>query len=172
MQATASPAEVERFKLCDGDVLITKDSEDWCDIGIPAFIDRTADDFVCGYHLGVIRTGPTLDADFLYCTMQAGAINQQLQVSAQGVTRFGLSNPAVGSVLFSLPSLDEQRAIASYLNRETERIGILVAKQRLLVERLQEYRMALITAAVTGKIDLRRTITGLVHPSGKSPSCA
>lgn len=160
MRATASSDEVERFKLCDGDVLITKDSEDWRDIGIPALVDETADDFVCGYHLGIIRTGPALDAAFLYCTMQSGAINQQLQVSAQGVTRFGLSNSAVRSVLLALPPLDEQRAIAVYLNRETERINMLVAKQRLLVERLQEYRMALITAAVTGKIDVRGTATG------------
>lgn len=172
MQATASSDEVERFKLCDGDVLITKDSEDWRDIGIPALVDETADDFVCGYHLGVIRTGPALDADFLYCTMQAGAINQQLQVLAQGVTRFGLPNSAVRSVLLPLPPLDEQQAIAAYLNRETERIDMLIAQQRLLVERLQEYRTALITEAVTGKIDLRTTITGLVHPAGKSSSCA
>ena len=48
-----------------------------------------------------------------------------------------------------LPPLDEQRAIAAYLDRETERIDALVAKKRLLIERLEEYRSALITRTVT-----------------------
>ena len=149
MAATASPGEVERFKLRTGDVLITKDSEDWRDIAVPALVDETADDFVCGYHLGIIRPGPAVDAVFLYRAMQSGAVNRQLQTSASGVTRYGLPNAAVGDALLPLPPLDEQRAIAAYLDRETERIDALVAKKRLLVERLEEYRTALITRTVT-----------------------
>ena len=52
-------------------------------------------------------------------------------------------------MLLPLPPLDEQRAIAAYLDRETERIDALVAKKRLLIERLEEYRTALITRTVT-----------------------
>ena len=48
-----------------------------------------------------------------------------------------------------LPPLYEQRAIAAYLDRETQRIDALVAKKRLLIERLDEYRTALITRTVT-----------------------
>ena len=58
-------------------------------------------------------------------------------------------------VILPLPPIEEQRAIAAFLDRETERIDALVAKTRLLIERLGEYRTALITAAVTGKIDVR-----------------
>ena len=149
MEATASPGEVARFGLRVGDVLITKDSEDWEDIAVPALVDETAEDFVCGYHLGIIRSGPTMDAGFLYRAMQSGAVNRQLQTSASGVTRYGLPNAAVGDALLPLPPLDEQRAIAAYLDRETERIDALVAKKRLLIERLEEYRAALITRTVT-----------------------
>ena len=149
MEATASPNEVARFGLRVGDVLITKDSEDWEDIAVPALVDETADDFVCGYHLGIIRSGPAMDAGFLYRAMQSGAVNRQLQTSASGVTRYGLPNAAVGDALLPLPPLDEQRAIAAYLDRETERIDALVAKKRLLIERLEEYRTALITRTVT-----------------------
>ncbi len=149
MTATASAGEVERFKLRVGDVLITKDSEDWRDIAVPAVVDETADDFVCGYHLGIIRSGPETDPFFLYRAMQSGAVNRQLQTSASGVTRYGLPNAAVGDVLLPLPPLDEQRAIAAFLDGETERIDSLVAKKRLLIERLQECRTALITRTVT-----------------------
>ena len=48
-----------------------------------------------------------------------------------------------------LPTLDEQRAIAAFLDRETERIDALVEKKRRLIERLREYRAALITRTVT-----------------------
>ena len=48
-----------------------------------------------------------------------------------------------------LPPPHEQRAIASFLDRETGRIDGLVEKKRLLIERLEEYRTALITRTVT-----------------------
>jgi restriction endonuclease S subunit len=48
----------------------------------------------------------------------------------------------------------EQRAIAAFLDRETARIDTLVAKIREAIERLKELRTALVSAAVTGKIDV------------------
>ena len=54
-----------------------------------------------------------------------------------------------GATQIALPPLDEQRAIAAFLDRETERIDALVEKKRRLIERLQEYRTALITRTVT-----------------------
>ena len=158
MEATATRREIARFQLEPGDVVITKDSEDWQDIGIPALVDEAANDFVCGYHLGIIKPCPGLHPSFLFRLMQSGAVNQRLQTSASGVTRYGLPNSAVRDVTISFPPLSEQRAIAVFLDRETERIDALVAKKRLLIERLQEYRTALITAAVTGKVDVREPV--------------
>lgn len=149
MQATASSGEIDRFRLHVGDILITKDSEDWRDIAVPALVEETADDFVCGYHLGIVRAGALVEPAFLFRAMQSLAVNQQLQVSASGVTRYGLPNGAVGRVRIAVPPLAEQRDIAAFLDRETERIDSLIAKKRSLIERLQEYRTALITRTVT-----------------------
>ena len=149
MEATASAREIARFKLCAGDVLITKDSEDWQDIAVPALIDETAEDFLCGYHLGIIRPGPTMHPAFMLRALQSVAVNRQLQTSASGVTRYGLPNAAVTEALVPLPPPDEQRTIAAFLDRETERIDTLIEKKRLLIERLAEYRTALITRTVT-----------------------
>ena len=52
----------------------------------------------------------------------------------------------------------EQRAIAAFLDRETARIDVLVAKVREAIHRLKELRTALISAAVTGKIDVREEV--------------
>ena len=53
--------------------------------------------------------------------------------------------------------MHEQRTIAAFLDRETAKIDALVAKVREAIDRLKELRTALISAAVTGKIDVRGT---------------
>lgn len=70
-------------------------------------------------------------------------------------TQLNLNTDTVGSIVAGFPSLAEQRAIANFLDQETAEIDGLVNKVEFAIERLQEYRTALITAAVTGKIDVR-----------------
>ena len=55
-----------------------------------------------------------------------------------------------------MPPPSEQRALADYLDREIAKIDQMAAKVEEAIARLQEYRTALITAAVTGKIEVRR----------------
>jgi len=76
-------------------------------------------------------------------------------MSGKGAIMHGLNSSLVKSVLLIVPPLPEQRAIADYLDRETARIDALMGKVEEAMERLKEYRTALISAAVTGKIDVR-----------------
>ncbi|MBP0923858.1 MULTISPECIES: restriction endonuclease subunit S [Gammaproteobacteria] len=62
------------------------------------------------------------------------------------------------NLIVTVPTLPEQTAIATYLGRETDKIDRLVVKVEAAINRLQEYRAALITAAVTGKIDVRKAV--------------
>ena len=59
------------------------------------------------------------------------------------------------NVVVPLPPHSEQRAIAAFLDRETAKIDTLIGKIRRAVDLLRESRTALISAAVTGKIDIR-----------------
>ena len=54
------------------------------------------------------------------------------------------------------PPLAEQQTIADHIDRALAKLDALMAKIRTGIERLQEYRTALISAAVTGKIDVRQ----------------
>jgi type I restriction enzyme S subunit len=54
-----------------------------------------------------------------------------------------------------VPPLTEQSTIATFLDRETTRIDILIAKVQSSIDLLKERRSAFISAAVTGRIDLR-----------------
>jgi len=64
-----------------------------------------------------------------------------------------------------IPPRLEQAAIANYLDVETNKIDRMVAKIEQAIERLQEYRTALITAAVTGKIDVRNVRHSAENPN-------
>ena len=66
-----------------------------------------------------------------------------------------LSAALLGSHIVPFPPDSEQRAIADFLDRETTKIDGLVTKVETAIARLREYRAALITAAVTGQVDVR-----------------
>ncbi|MEI7695575.1 MAG: restriction endonuclease subunit S, partial [Chlorobium sp.] len=69
-----------------------------------------------------------------------------------------INNKHIYPEVFPLPPLPEQQAIAAFLDRETAKIDTLSAKVLTAIERLKEYRTALISAAVTGKIDVREAV--------------
>ena len=153
MNATATPDQMRRFGLRVGDVLITKDSESWTDIAVPAVVAEDLSDVLCGYHLAHIRPAAGLDGRFLARQFAAIGARDQFHVAANGITRFGLGSGAIRGSLFAVPPMDEQRAIAAFLDRETAKIDALVARKERLIELLQEKRTALITSTVTRGLD-------------------
>ena len=153
MNATATPAQVRRFRLRAGDVVITKDSESWTDIAVPAVVGEDLSDVLCGYHLAHIKPGPGLDGRFLARQFSAIGTRDQFYVAANGITRFGLGGDAIRTGLFPIAPIEEQRTIAGFLDRETAKIDTLVARKERLIELLQEKRTALITRAVTRGLD-------------------
>jgi restriction endonuclease S subunit len=61
----------------------------------------------------------------------------------------------IGSMRTPVPSPDEQQAIARFLDEQTTKIDKVTQETITAIDRLTEYRTALISAAVTGKIDVR-----------------
>lgn len=154
MPATATSEQLRRFSLHAGDVLITKDSESWTDIAVPAFIQSDLPGVLCGYHLALVRPAESegLGA-FLAPAFSAIGVRDQLQIAATGVTRFGLSGDAIEAALFAIPPSDEYRAISAFLARETAKIDALIAKKERLIELLQEKRTAVISHVVCRGLD-------------------
>lgn len=72
-----------------------------------------------------------------------------------GAAQPKLTSERLSSIKIPHPPIEEQRIIADHLDHETAKIDKMIAKVQEAIERLQEYRSALITAAVTGKIDVR-----------------
>ena len=131
-----------------GDILFAGSGETIAEIGKSAvnLIDGTA---YCGGDVIVFRPSIEADATFLGYAADCSTSIHQKACMGRGVTVMHIYSQELRHLLLPLPPLDEQRAIAAFLDRETERIDALVAKKRLLIERLKEYRTALITRTVT-----------------------
>jgi type I restriction enzyme S subunit len=154
MRATASRAEINRFRLQVGDVVITKDSETWDDIGVSALVAYQAPDLVCGYHLAILRPRKNfVYGAFLSRALQSQGVAAQFHVSANGITRFGLSQNAIKSVWVPVPPLPEQQAIARFLDHHDRLTRRYIRAQRRLIELLNEQKQALIQQAVTRGLD-------------------
>ena len=153
MTATASRDEIERFRLERDDVLITKDSEAWDDIGVPALVTEAADDLLSGYHLALLRPFKEILGAYLARTLQSKEVAYQFHMRANGVTRYGLTHTGIQSVRIPLPPLPEQAAIVRYLDHADRRIRRYISARRRLIALLEEEKQAVINQAVTRGLD-------------------
>ena len=88
-----------------------------------------------------------------FCWHLLHYVRVQLNLCAAGSTYDAVSADDVGNMVLVIPPLPEQRAIATFLDRETAKIDALAAKKERLVELLEEKRTALISHAVTRGLD-------------------
>ncbi|MFD8771072.1 restriction endonuclease subunit S [Microbacterium oxydans] len=101
--------------------------------------------------LAAIVPGASLDYRFLQYWLTSNYLN--IRGLAGGDLRDGLNLQHIGSIQVPRPPVEEQRAIADYLDRETAQIDAYIAKNEELIAILSERRAAVIAEAVTRGID-------------------
>jgi len=109
--------------------------------------------------LTAVRPGKDVSREYLYYLTISNEFRKNGEAwmyGAGGQKR--VPDNFVKEFRFSWPPLPEQQAIADFLDRETGKIDTLIAKVETAIEKLKEYRTALISAAVTGKIDVREAL--------------
>ncbi len=156
--AQIAPSEcVDAFALNEGDLLLGMSGSlgETGSLGNYAIV-RSAD-LPCqlNQRVGRFRLSNELCTAFLLYFIAAIPFTEPLIADSTGTAQFNISPESVGKVNTGVPPTTEQHAIAAFLDRETARIDPLIAKVRDAIERLKEFRTALISAAVTGKIDVR-----------------
>lgn len=121
-----------------------------CDMGATAIVTKplTSNQTFIG-----IVPSSRLDSGYLYYLMQVAKVH--LNVISTGAIQQYLSKNDFSRLRMPSPDVKEQGAIADYIDRETSNLDTLVSKICEHIAKLQEYRTALISAAVTGKIDVR-----------------
>lgn len=155
MDATASEDQIAKFTLRAGDTIITKDSETPDDIARSAYVPSDMPGVVCGYHLSMVRPNRRAHGAFIKRYFDTASSRAYFHVSANGLTRVGLGQYAVDNAPIALPPIEEQTAIAAFLDRETAKIDTLVAEQERLIALLKEKRQAVISHAVTKGLNPR-----------------
>ena len=140
--------------LAEGEIIVVRSGAYTAD---SAIIPKAYDGAVTGYDMVVTVNNALAEfvAVALLCTYVRDA---QLVICSMRSAQPHLNAEELGAAVILLPPLPEQRAIAAFLDRETAKIDALDTKVRKVIDLLKELRTALISAAVTGKIDVREAM--------------
>jgi len=142
---------MRRGKPKKGDLLFTTEAP----LGNVAIVDR--EDIALAQRIIRFRMNPRyFDNRFCLYSIVSDYFQAQLITLSTGSTAEGLKASKLPTLRIISPQPTEQRAIAAFLDTETAKIDSLIVKIRQAIDYLKEYRTALISAAVTGKIDVRQ----------------
>jgi type I restriction enzyme S subunit len=110
---------------------------------------------VTSVDVAILRLGIINQHRYLTYFFSSGEYLLYMESVCRGGTRDRVSRSFLGSVFLPSPPLEEQKQIAAFLDTETSKIDELVIKANQSIALLKERRSSLISAAVTGKIDVR-----------------
>ena len=132
------------------------------------YVARTSTE--SAFNQGCRALVPRDDVDATYVTYALIAAAPELEAAGRGTTFTELSAGQMAEVEVPVPPVDEQRAIADYLDHETAQIDELIAEQQRLVDLLQERREAVAATHFVrsaGKRDttVRRVLRPLSRPA-------
>lgn len=126
-------------------------------VGIGATLGRVGfskGSFSCNQQINVIVPAEGMDAKFLFYSLSVK--RETMKVISNATTLGILNQETTRQIEISAPTIDEQNKIVAFLDKEVQRTDSLMLKVEAAIARLTEYRTALITAATTGKIDVRQ----------------
>ena len=147
----ATDDEMSGTRVKPGDVLlnITGASIGRCGLVPQEFPSANVNQHVC-----IIRPR-TMRSAFLHAVLCSKGIKDWISAEENGTSREGLNFRQVGNIALPMPPSEEQGYIMQTLREKTAQIDGLVARVQSVIDRLVEYRSALVSAAVTGQIDVR-----------------
>ena len=146
-----SPTEKEVYALKTGDLLVSEGG----DVGRSAIWKGELENCFFQNAINRVRSRGEHSTKFLFYWLfflkQAGYID----IICNKSTIAHYTAIKVANTVVALPPLNEEKSIVDYLDRETAQIDRLKGEVEASIDLLQRYRTALISAAVTGKIDVR-----------------
>lgn len=145
--------QLANFVVHPGDILVTTRGT----IGRCAIVPDSADKGILHPCLMRIQfdTSEILNEFAILLIQDSALVRTQLALASNATTIDVIYSETMREVIVPKPPVDEQGAIIAVVQRETDRINGLVQKIQYGIDRLKENRTALISAAVTGKIDVR-----------------
>lgn len=157
---------VPELAVRKGDVLVSRANTREL-VGSAALVEHDFDRLLlCDklYRLNV--HADEIEPGFLAAYLQADAARGQIQVAASGASSsmLNIGQSVIREMPITVPPLDEQQRIIHHLNQRSSVFDSLMSEADAAIALLSERRAALVSAAVTGKIDVRETAKVLPFP--------
>ena len=147
----SSFSELECTEVEPGDVLICRLA---APVGRACLAPTLGCRMITSVDVCILKPRASMDRRYVVYLMSSKMYLDYVASLCRGGTRDRISRSMLGAIRAIVPPLREQQIIADFLDRETATIASLLTRIETAIERLHEYRAALITAAVTGKIDV------------------
>ncbi len=155
-------SEGERTRTCPGDILFSITAY----LGSVALVPLNLERAYVSQHIALARLhGKYLIPEWVAYVSLSSAGKAHFEAQAYGGTKIQLSLDDIRNLLIPTPSLAEQAALVTFIDSETRKFSELIADASVAINFLQERRVALISDAVTGKIDVR----GFVKANAPAP---
>ncbi len=152
----SSPADQQRYSIEYGDVFFTRTSETVDEIGFSATCFQELPNAVfAGFLIRFRPTGKSLTPGFSKYYFRNQGLRIFFNKEMNLVTRASLSQDLLKLLPVTLPPVVEQIEISDFLDKVTTEFASLLKQGIKAIDLLKERRSALISAAVTGKIDVR-----------------
>ena len=149
-----TPEEKKKLQLFKEDLLVSEGG----DVGRSALWNEEIEGCYIQNSINRIRAREHANTRFLYYWMYFIKHAGYIDMICNKATIAHFTVEKVGATPCVYPPLEEQKQIIAFLDRETTKIDTLIEKCETAIALLKERRTALIAAAVTGKIDVRKAI--------------
>ncbi|ELU0551926.1 restriction endonuclease subunit S [Vibrio parahaemolyticus] len=156
--ANISDVDALTYLLSRGDILVIRTNGNPNLVGQSALFDSNGQYLFASY---LIKLTPKrgVDTSFLVEAMNSLSVRQALTFQSRtSVGNYNLSIPSLANTSIAIPPIDEQKTITNYLSAATINIDLLIQETDKSIDLLKEHRTSLISAAVTGKIDVREAV--------------
>jgi type I restriction enzyme S subunit len=154
--------QLKEYALQNGDIILARRGE----MGRCAVVDRIAEGWLCGTGSLIVRFPEQIHSSFLAHYIRTPYVREWLSLQSNGATMENLNAGILSRMSIVVPPLAEQIEIANYLAGKDRNFSALQNTAEQAIDLLKERRSALISAAVTGKIDVR----GLVDADALEPA--
>lgn len=109
-------------------------------------------------HVCIVRPNSQIETIYLYNLLRSRLGQLQIDICQSGGNRESLNFEQLKNFSIPLPSIDEQREILWFIEKREAEINTIISKTQQEIELLKEYKIALISEVVTGKVDVRNEI--------------
>ena len=147
----ATQERLSRHKLSAGDIIFARRGE----LGRCAVVQEEHEGWLCGTGSLKAKLNKLLTPEYAYLLITSDGVISELSLESKGSTMDNLNTETLGRVRIPVPPKSEQNQILQYVEKVSGKYASLVSKAETAINLMQERRTALISAAVTGTIDVR-----------------